>query len=242
MEIRAIVFDLDDTLFEERQYVLSGFKAVDRWVAERFGAAGFGETAAFLFNLGLRNRIFNRALDSLRLSYDEHLIQEMVECYRAHMPDIQLAEDARWVLEHVKDSVKLGLLSDGYLISQERKIAALGLAGMRFAAIVLTDRLGRKYWKPSPRPYWEICSRLSLAPQACLYVGDNASKDFISPNRLGWTTVRIRRPNGLYAENPPNQAYEAHYVIDDLRQMSEIPLLKPLFKKEVTEEDVQPIR
>ena len=30
--VHTVVFDLDDTLFAERDYVLSGFRAVDEWI------------------------------------------------------------------------------------------------------------------------------------------------------------------------------------------------------------------
>ena len=44
--IRTVVFDLDDTLFPEREFVLSGFAAVDAWLRNNRAITGFAERAS----------------------------------------------------------------------------------------------------------------------------------------------------------------------------------------------------
>lgn len=88
--MKTVVFDLDDTLFPERDYVLSGFRAVGAWVAEVCFVNGFSETAAQLFAEGCRGRIFDEALIALGLRPDQLLIDSLVTCYRNHSPDICL--------------------------------------------------------------------------------------------------------------------------------------------------------
>ena len=39
--MKAVIFDLDDTLFPERTYVLSGFRAVGDWISETYSIRGF---------------------------------------------------------------------------------------------------------------------------------------------------------------------------------------------------------
>ena len=56
---RAIVFDLDDTLYPERDYVLSGFRAIARWAAEHLripAEDGYRELAE-LFAAGVRETL-----------------------------------------------------------------------------------------------------------------------------------------------------------------------------------------
>lgn len=52
MMIKAIVFDMDDTLYKEKDYVVSGFKAVDDWIKEKYKKTGFYNIAIQLFDSG----------------------------------------------------------------------------------------------------------------------------------------------------------------------------------------------
>jgi len=233
MSIKAIVFDLDDTLYDEKDYVYSGFKAVDRWMRQQYKVAGFFETAAFLFESGLRELIFNRTLDELKVIYNGATIREMVDCYRTHQPRIRLFADARWVINHVRDDIILGLITDGHLIAQNQKVAALKLAELgKFQEIIMSDQWGKAAWKPNVKPYVEMKRRLALEHRECVYIGDNVHKDFIAANMLGWTTIQILRPKGLYPQAATDE-YGAHYVVDDLRMIGDLPPLRHVFKQEV---------
>lgn len=227
--LSAIVFDMDDTLFEEKQFALSGYKAIDRCIQERYKAAGFSELAAALFESGERQFIINRTLKMMNINDNEDLVEEMISLYRSHAPDICLLKDAEWVLDHLRHFVKIGLISDGYCVTQENKVKALGLE-RRFDCIILTDRLGRDRWKPSPVPYEQMCRELGLSHQHCVYIGDNVAKDFVTANLLGWTTVHIHRAAGVYSGIEARPEYNAHYKINDLRELIHIPRLQHLFK------------
>ncbi|WP_439021837.1 HAD family hydrolase [Bacillus thuringiensis] len=228
MVIKAIVFDMDDTLYKEKDYVVSGFKAVDDWIKEDYKKIGFYNIAIQLFDSGERKFVFNKTLEKLNIAYDEKLISNLIEKYRLHKPDIQLLDEADWVLSNLTNTVKIGLISDGYLITQERKINALKLKE-RFHSIILTDKLGREYWKPSQLPYEKISKELQVPHQQCVYIGDNLSKDFITAKKLNWITVHINREDGIYRNLIVEQDYKAHYTIDNLRRLPDIPVLKHMF-------------
>lgn len=231
MTIKAIVFDLDDTLYEEKEYVKSGFKAVDHYIRSNYNVSGFYDIAALLFHSTDRKLIFNKTLEKLGISYDERTIKELVHCYRSHEPDIYLLNDARWVLNQLKDKVKIGILSDGYLLGQQKKITALNLKD-KCDSVILSDSFGRENWKPSPFIYGEVSRQLMVPHHECMYVGDNLQKDFITANKLGWTTVQIIREHGIYANVCMDKKYEAQYQIDDLRKLTELHASKQLFIKE----------
>jgi putative hydrolase of the HAD superfamily len=231
MVIKAVVFDMDDTLYEEKSYVLSGFRAVDQFIYKEYGLTGFFEKALLMFNSGINELIFNKVLDQLGVNYDQQTITSLVDYYRAHTPEIQLLEDACWVLEHLSPTIKKALLSDGYLISQQQKVRSLHLIE-RFDVIVLSDAFGRDNWKPNPFIYEEVRKKLQLDHNQCMYVGDNVKKDFIAANRLGWTTVHIQRDNGLYKEASISLEYDAHYRIDNLRKLSDLYECKQMFIKD----------
>ncbi|MGG5794585.1 HAD family hydrolase [Bacillus nitratireducens] len=228
MVIKAIVFDMDDTLYKEKDYVVSGFKAVDEWIKANHKKTEFYNIAIRLFNLGERKLVFNKTLEKLNIDYDEKLISNLIEQYRVHKPDIQLLEEADWVLNNLINTVKIGLISDGYLVAQERKINALKLEE-RVHSIILTDKLGKECWKPSEIPYEKISKELQVSHQQCVYIGDNLSKDFITAKKLKWLTVHINREDGIYRNLIVEQAYKAHYTIDNLRRLPDIPVLKHMF-------------
>jgi putative hydrolase of the HAD superfamily len=216
--IRALVFDLDDTLFPEREFVQSGFKAVDEWLRTTRSIQGFQERAAAAYDAGVRGHIFNQALHRLGVLDDPELVRQMVEVYRAHKPTIRLFADAAWALNHFTGKKQLGLLTDGYLEVQRRKVAALGIAH-RFAALVFSDEAGREAWKPSAIPYKKVMTQLQRRGNECIYVGDNPAKDFIAPKALGWRTVQIRRAGGEYAAVEAPLAHQADAIIHSLEEL-----------------------
>jgi putative hydrolase of the HAD superfamily len=230
MTIKAIIFDMDDTLYCERDYVMSGLKAVNNWVLQNLNTTGFYDKATQLFEIGEKKLIFNKTLEYLNIAYSESHIDEMINIYRSHTPDIQLFKDAKWVLNHLDKSVKLGVISDGYKDAQKKKVEALNLSE-RFHSIVLSDLFGRIHWKPSCFPYHVVSLELKCLHQECVYIGDNVTKDFISAKKLGWKTVHIKRNGGIYSEKVMGHEYNAHYQINDLRELVYINELKHLFIK-----------
>jgi putative hydrolase of the HAD superfamily len=194
-----VVFDIDDTLYLERDYVRSGFAHVGAWVEEEFGFAGFFERCWDAFCSGVRGRVFDIALAGYR-DADRGLVGRLVERYRSHAPTISLLPDADDALRRLAERYRLAALSDGPLVSQRAKVKALGLVG-RLDPIVLTDDLGSGHGKPALDGFRLIEERLGSAGPACCYVGDNPLKDFQGPARLGWRTLRVRRPQGLHHDD-----------------------------------------
>src|SRR5688500_742872 len=92
--VHTVVFDLDDTLYPERDFVLSGFAAVDAWLQANHRIDGFAEKAEALFAAGHRGHIFDQALELLDVSMAEALVPAMIEIYRRHPPALHLYSDA----------------------------------------------------------------------------------------------------------------------------------------------------
>ncbi len=185
--IRAVVFDLDDTLFPEAAYVASGFRAV----GEALAAAG------------ARGDVLDEAL---RQSGIASAVSWCVARYREHRPDITLFPEALEVLEYLRGKVKTGLLTDGRLVAQKSKVAALGPA-TRVDAVVYSDSFGRENWKPSAVPYRAVAEALGVAHDARVYVADNPQKDFITARNLRWRTIQSARPGQTHTAAPPSAAH-----------------------------------
>ncbi|MBU7006383.1 HAD family hydrolase [Phosphitispora fastidiosa] len=242
---KAVVFDLDDTLYDERQFVSSGFKAVAQYLAGSYGLNNqklFLQMQQLLCEEG-RGRIFDRVL--LDNGLDSSLVSLLVEVYRSHKPVLEFYPDAGEILRDLKISIpylkgsnwesapeiardlkfeiKLGLITDGAAGVQWNKIKALGLEDM-MDIIIVSDDFGTECWKPSPVPYQRVMDKLGVVPESCVYIGDNPEKDFVTARKLGWHTVRIWRPGGMCFAIKKDLLYEADFEITDLQQLKPILL------------------
>ena len=196
------VFDIDDTLYLERDYVRSGFAAVGHWAARWLALDDFGEQCWARFLAGDRQSIFNLALSASGIEATPELLSALIETYRTHQPTIALAPDADKALNAISRIASLAVITDGPASSQSRKAEALGLSAFA-APIILTEVLGKGFHKPHPRAF-ELVSKRCPAT-LYVYVADNPLKDFAAPKQLGWLTVRVRRPGGLHhaVQNAP---------------------------------------
>lgn len=205
-----IVFDLDDTLYPERDFAISGFRAVGIWL----GRDDFADRCRTLFDDGCRGDIFDRALAGSGLSVR---MEALVEVYRDHDPRIRLCPDASRYLRGHAD--RFGLITDGPERMQRNKIAALGLAAF-CDQIIPTGQWPQGFSKPHPRAFQMIAGRAGR--RRCVYVADNAAKDFVTPNLMGWTTVQIIRPDRVHRGDPPTAAHAAHHRIDSLDHLDDL--------------------
>lgn len=210
-----IVFDLDDTLYLERDFAFSGFDAVGSFMADRHGASGFAKLCKGLFDSPHRPTIFDEALRRYGL-HEAQSIDELVSIYRGHSPQISLAPDAARYLDG-RDG--FGMITDGPEATQRAKIAALGIAP-QFDQIIPTGQWPRGFGKPHPRAYRAIMD--ASEDRRCVYVADNGAKDFVTPNRLGWITVQILRPERVHDGQPPDKEHAAMAVIHSLDQLDSV--------------------
>ena len=214
----CVVFDLDDTLFLERDYVRSGFAAVGQWVRENFGVRNFANVAWSLFERGHRGSIFDISAKVVDLPQTPDVIHAMVAIYRSHLPQISLLPDAAKCLARFRDIALLALITDGPLDSQRQKVRVLQLEPM-FELIVFTGAWGSGFSKPHARAFELVQSRLRPADGCYIYVADNPSKDFIAPTALGWNTVRVRRQHGLHAMRDARRHEAATLEMPDLQRL-----------------------
>lgn len=213
-----VVFDLDDTLYLERDFVMSGFQAVERWAEQRLGIQNFAESCRQLFERGERQRVFDRALAELGVTAHPATVTRLVQVYRGHAPNISLAPDADRALTRYRGH--LGLISDGPAETQRAKLKALGLEE-RLNHIVLTGELGAAAGKPSPIPFIEMELMTGARDRNLVYVADNPTKDFLAPRQRGWRTVMIERPERVHLAPPPSAAHVADHRITTLDKLDQ---------------------
>jgi len=220
--IKTVVFDLDDTLYDELDYCRSGFKAVAEFLSNLVDVLSPEEIFDSLwqqFTAGNRTKTFNAALDDLGVSYDDQLIPKLIKTYRSHNPKIKLPDDSAKVLRQLSKKYTLALLTDGFLPAQQLKVQALKIENY-FKCIIYTEQLGRQFWKPSPLGFEKLMQELNAKPQNTAYVADNEEKDFIAPNKLGFLTIQITRPARIHTLTSEAPNASAQHVIRKITQLS----------------------
>lgn len=221
--IKAVVFDLDDTLISEKEYIRSGFRQVSKKIAKKnnLDKDYVYKIMYDTFNEDSKN-VFNRVLDKLNIQYEKEDIKELINYYRGHMPDIKLYDDAKYILDTLKaKGIKLGMITDGYKVTQRNKLEALNI-GDYFEHIVVTDELGREFWKPHQKSYEIIKEKLGLEYENMVYVGDNVSKDFVTANKLGMNTIFINRVEGVYSGIQMDDKYLAKLEVTSLLELEKV--------------------
>ena len=129
--------------------------------------------------------VFNRLLRYYGVNYTKEYIMNLVEIYRGHTPNIKFYDDVIPTIKKLKDrGYKIGIITDGYKESQAKKIQALKCKKI-FDEIIITDELGREYWKPHDKAYRLMSEKLKVNLDEMIYIGDNEEKDFITANKLG---------------------------------------------------------
>jgi putative hydrolase of the HAD superfamily len=217
----VIVFDLDDTLYPERQFALSGFKAAGAWAEAQLGIAGLAIDMTRLLDDGHLGELFGMALAGKLPEHTPEHLAGLLEAYRNHEPELALFEDAAWALSHYAGQAKLGLITDGTHHVQARKVAALAIAH-HFGQIVYTHALGgRAFSKPHPMSYEMVEQTLGGAGSRLVYVGDNPSKDFVVPNARGWTSIMVDRPQArrIHAGAAVAPGGAPHHTIASLAEL-----------------------
>jgi len=191
--IQVVLFDLDNTLYAEEQFVASGLRAVAECLAmhQNLDSHTLFEKMMLILRTRGRRRIFNDLLDDLGLDSGTWL-KTLLLVYRSHKPAISLFPDAEAVIRTLKHrGIRLGILTDGPAFTQRQKIAALELEP-QMDVVICTAELGRECAKPSTVPFEVALTLLDLRPNAAAYVADDISKDFAGPNRLGMRSVQLR--------------------------------------------------
>jgi putative hydrolase of the HAD superfamily len=215
--IQAVLFDLDDTLYPESDYFAGALGEIAR-VLEARGVGEREELQTYLLSLHRqdRDRVFDRAARQRR--FPSAWVGELVARCRAHRPSLRLPEQSRRLLMHLRKQYRIGCVTDGWAAVQRGKIAALGLEPL-VDALVVTDELGRPFWKPHPRPLLVCCAMLHTSPREAVFVGDHPDRDMLAARRAGLRCVRLRRPDGYFANH--ESRWTADATIGDLAMLEE---------------------
>jgi len=182
MRKKIVIFDLDDTLYKEIDFVKSAYMEIALWIGNVYGKKGVYEYMLYCYEQKLNVFLCVNSEYELDIPLVTYLKK-----YREHFPTIFLSNDAEYTLKRMREAnIPLGIITDGRSVTQSNKIKALRLDRyMSWENCIISEAFG--YSKPSTEAFGYFQNKYGDADY--YYIGDNVLKDFIAPNQLGWTTI-----------------------------------------------------
>ena len=195
MKPRAVVFDLDETLYRERRFAISGYAAVAREIERAHGVPP-RETfrvMARALRSGRRREAFQDVVS--RFGLPAGSVGLWLAIYRTHRPLLRLPPQSRAVLTALRPSWKLGIVTNGLPTVQASKARALGLAGL-VDRIVYAEEYGNGRGKPDADAFLAIADDLGVETARTVFVGDDPACDVAGARGVGMHTILVagRRP------------------------------------------------
>ncbi|MAH61062.1 MAG: hypothetical protein CMF42_02090 [Legionellales bacterium] len=187
MITKTVFFDLDDTLYNHKEFEFFLYEKISKMVGDFFKISSNDYYIALkkYFNKRHQVSIFDVAFADLdcavnipRRVWDEFVTKEVMPFYRSSSPS-QLTL-FHWVEEcfvYLQErNITLGLITDGRVEMQKKKIALLGIADF-FSYILISDEFGRRYRKPNMFMFKKAIDLTGAKPQNMIYVGNDLVKD-----------------------------------------------------------------
>lgn len=185
--LRAVLFDLDDTLYPLAQFRHSGFRAVATHVDAAWGLAA-AEALDVLERASQSTP--GRELQALvaHAGRPDDVVPDLLETIRRHVPALHLPEVSRFVLRRMRTSWRIAIVTNGQPAVQARKVRALGLEPMVDAVIYAAEH-GSGIGKPEAAPFLAACRALGVPPTVAVFVGDDAVRDIDGAHAVGLRTI-----------------------------------------------------
>ena len=195
--VKAILFDIDDTLFPS-----SKFSSLARKNAIRAMAA-----SGMKANQATASKSLEKIIAKYGSNYPEHfnLLVEKFECkdknysiaagvwaYHSTKASICAFEGTPKLLFTLMRNYTLCVASEGREIKQWDKLIRLGL-DKSFSHVFVTNTKNKNF-------YVKLAKKLGLEPCEILMVGDNPKKDIFEAKKAGFKTIRIK--TGKHCDEP----------------------------------------
>lgn len=211
-KLRAIFFDIDDTLFSTTVFAEKARRAaIDAMVAH--GLRGDRDELMRELNEVIAEFTSNyeHHLDKLLLRLPKEQINGrnpailvaagVVAYHETKSRELRVYDDVYEVMRELgKTGLLLGIISAGLTVKQAEKIVRLKITEfLDPRAIFISDQIGIS--KPNPKLYRKACEAVSIDPKEAMYVGDNPKADVEPAKRLGMVSVWMRR-SGRHTLDP----------------------------------------
>lgn len=179
------VFDLDDTLYQEVEFLKSGYKSIAEEISPITNDNIYYE---MISRHRKGEKVFEWIASSYSNSSSKLSVSYLLSVYRNHLPKIKMIEGARRFLKNLsKKNIPLGLITDGRKVTQRNKLKALEIEEY-FECIIISEEFGTE--KPNEQNF--LFFEKKYPGKNFIYIGDNTYKDFVVPHKLGWGTICLK--------------------------------------------------
>ncbi|UOO82373.1 HAD family hydrolase [Uruburuella testudinis] len=212
----VIVFDLDDTLYSEFDYKVSGIHAVCAQLAELYPQYSATDLLALLDTH--KSDWLDRLCRHCGLNDAEKA--SLLWHYRLHRPAIRPYMPSENLSALIQRFAASALISDGRSLTQHLKLKALGLSGC-FDHILISEAFASE--KPQPERFDFI--RKQYPGKTWIYIGDNIKKDFVTPNNQGWLTIGLKASaNNIHQHDAADfpATHQPRCWINDLTEIKDL--------------------
>ena len=219
----CIFIDLDDTLYNEIDYVISGYREIAEYIEnnQKIKIRNFPKRKDILNykKTHLQRFLKNNQLKGLSIKF-------FINILRNHKPKLSLSKKNLNKLILIKKHFKnLILITNGRKITQRNKIKSLNINKF-FRKILISDEIGVK--KPNKLIYKKIFNEFPNANK--VFIGDNLSIDLKAPIRLNQKTIIIKnRNNRIHKLNENDKSYKKINLIYEQFHEIRINDIKNLF-------------
>lgn len=208
------IFDLDDTLYPEIEYLFSGYKHIARHLSDKLKFDISEEMLALYY---LKENVFEKVVEKYNQTMPELSVQLLLDLYRNHIPQLKLGQEVAEFLSAVKiKKIPTGLITDGRSITQRNKLMALGLADY-FDDIIISAEFG------SEKPHINNFNFFEKKyPHTDFwYFADNTTKDFIVPAKLAWNIICVLNAgNNIHSQDISHHSLEKASFIKSFNEIT----------------------
>lgn len=219
--IKAIVFDLDNTLVDfmrmKEEAVKSAIEAMIDAGLNMTKEEAYERIFEIYNREGIEDQqVFNKFLQENFGYIDYRILAAGIVGYRrAKEAALVLYPHVQYTLmQLLKRGLRLAVVSDAPRLQAWTRLAQVGLHHF-FEVVVAYEDTGER--KPSPKPFLFTLERLGLEPGETMMVGDWAERDITGADKIGMVTVFAK-----YGDTFGTVNSGADYEIDDIIDLLEI--------------------
>lgn len=169
---KLFVVDLDNTLYNERDYLINGYKLISEYVDVENCTNNSGEYSDFLikeFDSHGREKLFDKFLKHFGLKVS---IESLLKILREQKTPIQLFPESKLLLDMLIDAQKkVYILTNGNIIQQQNKVELLGIK--KNYPTIMVDYASLYEPKPSPLSLLHIIKSAEVLKEECIMIGDS---------------------------------------------------------------------
>jgi putative hydrolase of the HAD superfamily len=222
MPIKAIFFDIDDTLYDSTKLTTMARQnsvraMIDSGVPVKEEDRLYNMLDEIIKKHGSNyGKHYDRLLEELGLERDPKIIAAGVVAYE-HTKEGYLVPFPGVIptLLTLKERYRLGVISNGLAVKQWEKLIGLGIHHL-FDTVATSEEVG--YDKPQKEIFLFAIEKLDLSPEECVMLGDRLDTDVLGGNLAGMRTVYLKR--GKYGvDKPGTKEQTPDFEIDDFTEI-----------------------